>query len=83
MAARFMVYAKASKEGSIKTWTLLGFDPIRWDAWTDPAMKAPNKFTAYFGDGVFDMLVDIKDEILGTNAATNSPKPRALAFPRT
>ena len=78
LASRFMVYAKASKEGSIKTWTLLGFDPIRWDAWTDPAMKAPNKFTAYFGDGVFDMLVDIKDEILGVNGGDKFPEAQSL-----
>ncbi len=82
LAARFMVYAKASKEGSIKTWTLLGFDPIRWDAWTDPAMKAPNKFTAYFGDGVFDMLVDIKDEILGTNGGDKFPEAKSLGLPK-
>ncbi len=78
LASRFMVYAKASKEGSIKTWTLLGFDPIRWDAWSDPAMKAPNKFTAYFGDGVFDMLVSIKDEILGVNGGDKFPEAQSL-----
>lgn len=57
---------------------MLGFDLIRWDAWTDPAMKAPNKFTAYFGDGVFDMLVDIKDEILGTNGGDKFPEAQSL-----
>jgi arabinosaccharide transport system substrate-binding protein len=63
LAKAFLAEAKLSKEGSIKTWTILGFDPIRWDAWSDPAMSADNEFTAYFGKGIFDMLVEIKDEI--------------------
>ncbi len=63
LAKAFLAAAKLSKEGSIKTWTILGFDPLRWDAWTDPAMTADNEFTDYFGKGIFDMLVTIKDEI--------------------
>jgi arabinosaccharide transport system substrate-binding protein len=78
LAARFLVYAKASKEGSVKTWTLLGFDPIRWDAWTDPAMKAKNQYTDYFGTGVFDMLVGIKDEIAGINVSAKFPQAVTL-----
>jgi arabinosaccharide transport system substrate-binding protein len=74
LACRFLVYAKASKEGSVKTWTILGFDPIRWDAWTDPAMKAKNQYTDYFGTGVFDMLVSIKDEIKGINVSSKFPQ---------
>lgn len=74
LAKRFLVYAKGSKEGAIKTWTLLGFDPIRWDVWTDPAMKAPNKYTEYFGTGVFDMLVSIKDEVGGINVGEKFPE---------
>ncbi|MDF2906788.1 MAG: sugar transporter substrate-binding protein [Herbinix sp.] len=63
LAKAFLAEAKLSKEGSIKTWTILGFDPIRWDAWSDPAMSADNEFTAYFGKEIFNMLVEIKDEI--------------------
>ena len=73
LAKRFLAYAKGSKEGSIKTWTVLGFDPIRWDVWSDPAMKAPNIYTDYFGNGVFDMLVSIKDEIGGINVGEKYP----------
>jgi arabinosaccharide transport system substrate-binding protein len=66
LAVRFLAAAKLSKEGSIKTWTVLGFDPVRWDVWSDPAMREDNKFTDYFGKGIFDMLLEIKDEIPGT-----------------
>lgn len=78
LAKKFLFYAKCSKEGSKKTWTMLGFDPIRWDVWTDPAMKAPNEYTDYFGTGVFDMLVGIKDEILGINVTEKFPLAQTL-----
>lgn len=63
LAKRFLAAAKISREGSIKTWTILGFDPIRWDVWDDPKMSEPNQYTDYFGDGIFEMLKEIKDEI--------------------
>lgn len=63
LALRLMAAAKLSKEGSIKTWTILGFDPLRWDVWSDPAMRADNQYTAYFGKDIFTMLTQIKDEI--------------------
>jgi len=66
MAIKFLAFAKLSREGAIKTWTLLGFDPIRWDVWNAPEMSADNKYTDYFGKGIFNMLVSIKDEIPGT-----------------
>ena len=74
LAVRFLGYAKGSKEGAVKTWTILGFDPIRWDVWTAPAMKAQNIYTDYFGTGVFDMLVSIKDEIVGINVGARFPE---------
>ncbi len=78
LAVRFLAHAKASREGAIKTWTLLGFDPIRWDVWTDPVMKAPNKFTEYCGDGVFGMLVSIKDEVGPINVGEKFPEAVSL-----
>jgi arabinosaccharide transport system substrate-binding protein len=63
MALKLMAAAKLSQEGSIKTWTILGFDPLRWDVWTDPAMKASNQYTEYFGKDIFTMLTQVKDEI--------------------
>ncbi len=63
LALQFLAAGKLTKEGSIKTWTILGFDPLRWDVWTDPAMKASNAFTDYFGKDIFTMLTQVKDEI--------------------
>ncbi|HEX2955126.1 MAG TPA: sugar ABC transporter substrate-binding protein [Bacillota bacterium] len=63
LAVNFLASAKLSKEGAIKTWTVLGFDPIRWDVWSDPAMRADNKFTNYFGKDIFSMLLQVKKEI--------------------
>ncbi|MCR2807832.1 arabinose-binding protein, partial [Paenibacillus sp. SCIV0701] len=56
------------------TWTILGFDPIRSDVWTDPAMKAANKFTDYFGDNIFDVLDQVKSEIEGINIGEKTPQ---------
>ncbi len=65
LAKEFLAAAKLSREGSIKTYTKLGFDPLRWDVWNDPAMTAPNDFTDYFvnGTGIFNVLLEVKDEI--------------------
>lgn len=63
LAKGFLAAAKLSREGSIKTWTILGFDPIRWDVWDDPKMAEPNQYTEFFGDGIFTMLKEIKEEI--------------------
>jgi arabinosaccharide transport system substrate-binding protein len=65
LAKEFLATAKLSREGSIKTWTILGFDPLRWDVWDAPEMTAPNDFTDYFenGTGIFNVLLEVKDEI--------------------
>lgn len=63
LAADFLAYAKLSVEGAIKCWTVLGFDPLRWDVWSMDEMKVENKFTEYYGTGVFDMLSDLREEV--------------------
>mgnify|MGYP000878496482 CR=1 FL=1 len=63
LAVRFLEAAKISREGAIKTWTLLGFDPLRWDVWDAPEMREDNMYTDYFGKDIFTMLLEIKDEI--------------------
>ena len=68
LAKQFTVYAKGSKEGNIAIWKLLGFDPIRWDVWSDPAMNEPNKFTQFFQNkNIFQTLLQVKDEIVPVN----------------
>ncbi|KAA1183269.1 ABC transporter substrate-binding protein [Paenibacillus sp. B2(2019)] len=71
---KFLSYAKLSKEGNIQIWKQLGFDPIRTDVWTDPAMKEANKFTDYFGTDIFDTLISVKDEIAPVNIREKSPE---------
>lgn len=74
LAKAFLAYAKLSKEGNIQVWKQLGFDPIRTEVWSDPAMKESNKFTDYFGTDIFDTLMEVKDEIYPVNIREISPK---------
>jgi arabinosaccharide transport system substrate-binding protein len=77
----FLAYAKLSEEGNIKIWTELGFDPPRWDVWESDAVKQPNKFSEYFGDGIFDMLLTIRDEI--DSPVTGELTPQASDLVKT
>jgi arabinosaccharide transport system substrate-binding protein len=71
---QFMSAAKLSREGTIKTWTLLGFDPIRWDVYNDPAMQADNQYTSYFGKDIFKVLLQIKGDINPLHIADKFPR---------
>ena len=74
LARRFIFWAKGSKQGNIMIWQLLGFDPIRWDVWSDPAMNAPNKFTRYFqNENIFKILLQVKDEIYPVTLTAKTP----------
>lgn len=73
LAKEFLAFAKLSKEANIKLWTVLGFDPPRWDVWEDPAVQEDNKFYQYFGTDIFDTLLEIKDEINGINVTEQYP----------
>ncbi|HZK12609.1 MAG TPA: ABC transporter substrate-binding protein [Atribacterota bacterium] len=73
LAKEFLSAAKLSREGSIKIWTKLGFDPVRWDVWDAPEMSEPNEFTDYFVNGteIFNVLLKVKDEINQVNITEN------------
>ncbi len=75
LAKEFLYFAKGSREGQIQIWKQLGFDPLRWDVWSDKAMKEPNKFIRYYqnGDKLFDVLLKVKDGFNGTNVGGNYP----------
>ncbi|MGO4109461.1 ABC transporter substrate-binding protein [Paenibacillus sp. YAF4_2] len=73
LVKKFLEFAKVSKEGTIEIWKQLGFDPIRTDAWTDPAMNESNKYTDYFGKDIFTFLSSLKDEIAPTNIKEKTP----------
>jgi len=78
LAKDFLIFAKLSEEGAIRTWTDLGFDPLRWDVWGRPEMKEPNKFTDFFGDGVFDMLLEMRDGLTAINLDERFPAATTL-----
>jgi arabinosaccharide transport system substrate-binding protein len=71
---KFVVESKASEEGSLKTWTILGFDPIRSDVWLSPEMEKSNKYTDYFGTDIFKQMAVFKDEV-GTLSFTHNSYP--------
>jgi arabinosaccharide transport system substrate-binding protein len=74
LAKKFIAFAKLSKEGNIQIWKQLGFDPPRMDVWDAPELKESNKFTEYFGDNIFDTLIEVKDEIEGVNIGEKTPE---------
>jgi arabinosaccharide transport system substrate-binding protein len=79
LAKDFLYFAKISREGAIRTWTELGFDPIRKDIYDDPEMTAPNRFTDYFGNDVYQVMNDTAASI--TSLSTSNPLyPEALTL---
>lgn len=77
LAKDFLYFSKISREAAIKTWTELGFDPIRTDIYNDPEMTAPNHFTDYFGDDVYKVMDDTADAISALSTS-NPLYPEAL-----
>lgn len=73
LAKDFLYYAKLSEEGNIQLWKELGFDPPRWDVWDSPELQESNAFYEYFHEGIFDMLLEIRDEVAGVQMTDNIP----------
>jgi len=73
LAKDFLAFSKISREGNIEIWTQLGFDPLRSDVWDAPELRADNKFTDYYGKGIFDILLEVKDEIEGVIINETTP----------
>jgi arabinosaccharide transport system substrate-binding protein len=64
LAVDFLAFSKLSTEGNIEIWKLMGFDPIRVETWTMTELRdIENKFTEYFVNNPFDVLVEIVNEI--------------------
>lgn len=78
LARAFLVFAKLSEEGAIRTWTDLGFDPLRWDVWDRPEMLETNAFTEFFGYGVFEMLLEMRDGLTAINLDPRFPQAATL-----
>ncbi|MFC4737348.1 ABC transporter substrate-binding protein [Bacillus daqingensis] len=73
LAKEFLYFAKMSEEGNINLWTQLGFDPPRWDVWDTEEIQADSEFYEYFNDDIFDLLLDIRDEVEGVNITQHTP----------
>lgn len=78
LAVDFLAEAKLSLKGSIKTWTILCFDPIRIDVWSDPRMKADNEYTEYFEKDIFSTLQNVVGEIGSINFDDKYPETLSL-----
>ena len=63
LAVKFLAASKLTKEGAIKVWTVLGFDPVFKDVYDDPALSAPNKYTDYFGTDIMATVKSVLNEI--------------------
>jgi len=73
LAKEFVAYAKLSKKGNIQLWKELGFAPTRWDVWESPELNENNEYYEYFHDDIFDVLLDIRDDVTGVNLTEYSP----------
>ncbi|MYL40789.1 extracellular solute-binding protein [Virgibacillus massiliensis] len=73
LAKEFLAFTKLSEEGNKNLWTVLGFDPPRWNVWESEAVRQDNKYYHYFGTGIFDTLLDLKDEINELNITEYTP----------
>ncbi len=74
LAARFIVWAKLSEEGSAILWTDMGFDPVNTkvaenlEVTRDPG----NKFLNYFQTNPFDVLSQVQDNMITIKTMQNS-----------
>lgn len=73
LAKEFLYFSKLSKDGNIRLWTELGFDPYRWDALEDPIMEEDNEYYEYFHDGIFDILLEAENRIGSVNITEFTP----------
>jgi arabinosaccharide transport system substrate-binding protein len=78
LAKEFMAHAKLSKEANIMIWNILGFDPPRWDVWPELKDQPANKYTEYFGTEIFDILLQVKDEINPVNVGELAPQVKDI-----
>lgn len=73
LAQDFLAYAKLSEEGNIAIWEVLGFDPPMWTVWDSEEIRKDNKFYQYFGEDIFDTLLELRDEIESINITEKNP----------
>lgn len=75
LAAEFIVYAKISETGNEMIWNVLGFDPCNTAVWDNQELthNPENKYNQYFLTNAFDVLLEIKNEIMYLSSTSISP----------
>ncbi len=75
LAKDFLTFAKISDEANIEIWNTLGFDPVNTDVWAmeNVTHNPENEFVQYFINNPFDVLNEIKDEIMLVKSTASSP----------
>lgn len=75
LAARWLTWAKLSKEGEEQIWKILGFDPVNMSLWNDQSLThdKTNKYIQYFQTNPFDVLNSIKDNFGVIKSTTGVP----------
>jgi len=73
LAMEFLAKSKLTEEAAVKAWVILGFDPVYKVAYGNPALFAGNKYTDYFGIGLFPTIKSIIDETNSLNVGELFP----------
>lgn len=75
LAKDFLAFAKLSEDANIEIWNTLGFDPVNMDVWNmnDVTHNPDNQFVKYFANNPFEVLNEIKDEIMLIKSTSSSP----------
>lgn len=75
LAKDFLAFAKLSLDANKEIWNTLGFDPVNMDVWAmkDVTHNPDNQFIQYFVNNPFDVLNEIKDEIMMSKSVPASP----------
>src|SRR5699024_396498 len=48
--------------------------PMRWDVWDSPELREDNEYYEYFHDDIFDMLLEIREDVAGVNVTEYTPE---------
>ena len=75
LAADFIAFAKCSQEGSRQIWEQLGFDVCNTKLWTDETVTkdTANKYISFFKTNPFDVLNEVKAEIMTLSVTSMTP----------
>lgn len=75
LAKDFLAFAKLSLDANKEIWNTLGFDPVNMDVWSmkDVTHNPDNQFIQYFVNNPFDVLNEIRDEIMMSKSVPASP----------